>query len=74
MNSWRDKQTKMIKLLNMLIVVTCRLVAGKWPRDKQIDLFPRKRLNYNNEERCFISGPYSVVISGRSWELQLVSQ
>jgi hypothetical protein len=55
--------------------VTCRPVAGQGPRDKQIyksrywvtpsqsNMFSRKRLNYNNEERWFLCHPCQDVIS-----------
>jgi hypothetical protein len=31
-------------------------------------MFPRERLNYNNEERCFLRGPCQGVINGTSLE------
>jgi hypothetical protein len=37
-------------------------------------MFPRKRLNYNNEERCFLCGPCRDFISGTSLEVQLVKR
>jgi hypothetical protein len=66
-------------------IVACRLVAGR-QRDKQIydsrywvtasktDMFPSQQLSYNNEEGYFLCAPCWNVISGISWELQLVSQ
>jgi hypothetical protein len=44
-----------------------------WVTASQRNMFPWNRLNYN-EERCFLCGPCWDVISGTSWELQLVSQ
>jgi hypothetical protein len=67
-------------------IVACRPVAGQWPWDKQIynshhwvtplqtNIFPRKRLNHNNEMWCFLCSPCRGVISRASWEVQLVSQ
>jgi hypothetical protein len=37
-------------------------------------MLPWKRLNYNDEEWCFLCGPWRDVISGTRWELQLVSE
>jgi hypothetical protein len=68
-----------------LHIVACRPVAEQRPRDMKIyksrcwvtasqtNIFPRKQLNYN-EERCFLCGPYRVVISGTILELQSVSE
>jgi hypothetical protein len=30
------------------------------------NMFPQQRLRYNNEERCFLRGPYRDLISGAS--------
>jgi hypothetical protein len=37
------------------------------------NMFAQKQLNYNNEQ-CFLCGARQNVLSGKSWELQLVSQ
>jgi hypothetical protein len=50
-------------------VAACRHIAGQQPRDKEIykshclvtpsqtNMLPWKRLNYNDEEWCFLCGP-----------------
>jgi hypothetical protein len=32
----------------------------------------QQQLNYNNEERCLLSGPCRDVLSGAGWKLQLI--
>jgi hypothetical protein len=63
-------------------IVACWPVAGQRPRDKQIygsrwwvkasqtNMFPRKRLNYKNEERSLLRGwCRDVITRSVSWEL-----
>jgi hypothetical protein len=57
-------------------VAACRRVAeqrqldkqmykiGYWVTASQTNMFPRQRLKYNNEERCFLLGPCRGVTSG----------
>jgi hypothetical protein len=37
-----------------------------WITAWQTNMFPRKQLNYNNEERCFLRGPYLATWT-RGW-------
>jgi hypothetical protein len=62
-------------------IVACRPIARKRPCNKQLynsrywvmasqtNMFQWQKLNYNNEEQCFLCSPCQDVIRGTSWAL-----